>query len=415
MKIFIQEFASGGGFIQTELDLKLVVEGFGMLRTLAQNFSKLNYTVITTLDERLTALQPYLDGIESHQINFDDDFIEKSKKLIKNSDLFLLIAPGTNKVLSSVLEKYLAVNSFNLNSDIEFVDMATSKSTLYEKCSEIGLKSPRTILMKNKESYRELPFLKTKKISTLREFVEEIDLTYPLIVKPNDGVACELLSLCNNKRELNQKLEKMNNEEVLIQEFVEGINYSATAFIGEEIVILSINQQLLSISNEKSEYLGSICNIIPEENEKIESFVKEILTNLDGANGFIGIDFIQQKGTKELFFIEINPRLTTSICGIIPDSDKPIDFLNLKRKRAFKEQSICYFSKCNFEGFDYITKKLYNSLINFKGIITPPIKIGEKHFQGLVKGLGTNIDEAKKNFEENTSYILDKLMKSKKK
>ena len=415
MKIFIQEYATGGGLIQTSLDLKLVVEGFGMLRTLAQNFLRLNYTVITTLDERLTALRPFLVGTENHLINFNDNFIEKSKELIKNSDLFLIIAPGANDILSSILEEYQAINSFNLNGEIEFIDMATSKYVVYEKCSQIGIKYPRTILIYNKESYRELPNPNAKKIIKLKELVEKMELSYPLIIKPNDGVACEGLFLCKNEGELYQKLEKIENSEILIQEFIEGINYSATIFIGEEIVLLSINQQLLSISNDKSEYLGSICNVIPEEEEKMKSFLKSVLTNLKGVKGFIGIDFIQQEDTRDLYFIEINPRVTTSICGIIQNSSEPIDFLDLKKEESMKQYSICYFSKSNFEGFEYITKELYNSFINFNGIITPPIKIENRLFQGMIKGYGRNISEAKKNFEENESYILDKLMKSKNK
>ena len=47
---------------------------------------------------------------------------------------------------------------------------------------------------------------------------------------------------------------------------------------------------------------------------EIESFLRVIFENLDGHFGFIGVDAIITD--SNIFFLEINPRLTTSYIGL---------------------------------------------------------------------------------------------------
>ncbi|MEA2069825.1 MAG: hypothetical protein U9O98_00890, partial [Asgard group archaeon] len=60
MKIFIQEYLTGGGENTQPLNRHLLIEGFGMLRTLIKVFQKRGWEVITTLDKRLKFLKPFL-------------------------------------------------------------------------------------------------------------------------------------------------------------------------------------------------------------------------------------------------------------------------------------------------------------------------------------------------------------------
>ena len=48
---------------------------------------------------------------------------------------------------------------------------------------------------------------------------------------------------------------------------------------------------------------------------KIKSFLKVIFENFDGYFGFIGVDAIMTEDNN-IFFLEINPRLTTSYIGL---------------------------------------------------------------------------------------------------
>jgi len=159
-----------------------------------------------------------------------------------------------------------------------------------------------------------------------KEELQNLDLIFPLVVKPNNSVDCEGVNLCNNKSELMKYLELNQKKHLLVQEYIIGDNLSITAFVNENrINILSANEQLIRLGFEGSEYLGGVSNIRHPLDEKIRYFGEKVLCNIEGLNGFVGIDLIVAR--NEIFLIEINPRVTTAVCGLINQKNPPINFL----------------------------------------------------------------------------------------
>ncbi|NHJ04604.1 MAG: ATP-grasp domain-containing protein [Candidatus Heimdallarchaeota archaeon] len=413
MKIFIQEFSTGGGFAQTLLDFNLIIEGFGMLRLLIQNFKRLNLEVITTLDSRLLFLIDFLEADEILLINQGESFLEKSESLVMKCDSFIIIAPGTDGILKNTIEYYQKLQKSNLNCTSQAIDFSTAKHKMYELCSKINIQYPRTIIIENKKRFREISKDSFVKISDIIEFTCNLDVNFPVIIKPDDGVACEGLFLCNGKDEIQFHLQKSTSKNILVQEYIEGSNFSVTVLVLNDIIdVISINQQLIEFSNEKTEYLGGISNIKTKFEDEIKLFSSKILSQIEGINGLVGLDFILT-ANKELYFIEINPRITTPICGLISNKVQPIDFFHSRQLDEKQNKMLSYFSKAKFILKKEIPPDFYMKICDFESIVTPPIRVDGNNFICMIRGWGRNPFFAKKNFTKNFSKLLDKLKKLK--
>ncbi|NHJ46817.1 MAG: ATP-grasp domain-containing protein [Asgard group archaeon] len=393
MRLFLQEFSSGGGMVQYNPSASLLVEGFGILRVLAQNCKRLDIEVVATLDNRLKFLEQFLDIDEISLISTNDDFIENSLELLSDCDYFLVVAPGIDGILSSIIERYQKSSAICLNCDTQAVEFATNKSSVYEKFAKSKIRVPNTIRIKADE----LP---------------ESELLFPLVVKPNDGVDCEGVSFCKNIEQLKDYLNKNQSRDLLIQDYIVGDNLSILAYVyDKEISILSVNKQLLSLEFEESEYLGGISNIKHPLNEKIRSFGKSVLNEIEGLNGFVGVDLIvstDEKNANDIYLIEINPRATTSVCGLFNQFNPPFNVINSKSSLISEKLNTCYFAKSKLR---FPTNKIipFDDLFNLHSIVTPPITFDNEYIYSLVRGFGVNSEMAIADYNKNLALLSNKL------
>lgn len=422
-KIFIQEFASGGGLLDEPLDPKLLVEGFGMLRVLLNNFHRLNYAPITTLDKRLSFLTSFLPTKEIIQVSTTQEFTEKGVEAVRQCDYFLVIAPGPTGILSSLVQKYQQTQALSLNANPQAISLATSKLEMYKLCSQYQISYPQTFALYPDGSYKEITPSKEGLIEEQWErLFQKKELDYPVVLKPNDGVACEELALCSIQKQLIKRIQRFFEQNpsriLLLQEFIHGDNLSISAYIHKkECEILSLNEQLVSLKNDGSEYLGGISNISHPLTRRIKKVSRRILSKLPGLNGFVGIDFIIKKEPKNrsrIFFLELNPRVTTPFCGLLSPQNRPFDPFSEEKKKGKifqpREQSAinpCYFSKILLPSSSAKwTAKKYPLLSENPGIITPPLNF-EKNTKSIafLRGIGKTTEKARQAFEENCQRL----------
>ncbi|HUT82548.1 MAG TPA: ATP-grasp domain-containing protein [Candidatus Bathyarchaeia archaeon] len=414
MKIFIQEFVSGGGLSDQDLDASLVVEGFGMLRVLASNCKKLGYNVTSTLDKRFKFLTHFLEIDHLVKISPNESFIEEGKKLLQNNDYFLVIAPGTGGLLSNIINEYSNTTSQSLNCESKAIDFATDKSRVYEFCTKSGFNIPKTIkIAKDGSCWLLVKNQAKRKIEGIDHY-QKWEINYPLIIKPNEGVACEGIKLCRTQEELLTALRENKGKEMLIQEFIFGDNLSVTAYVWkEQIDILAINEQIVSLGNDKSEYLGGISNVKHFLSKEISTFCLELLSKIDGLQGFVGIDIIVSKSDKndrEIFLIEINPRVTTPICGLMNQNNKPINLMPTIGEFHFPKQfDVTYFAKAKFSFPVSPKNHPFTTLMSNPSIITPPISFDGTNIYSLIRGSGKNTRKANRNFNEKLAALSNKL------
>ena len=176
MRILIQEYATSGGLNQDDLHSDLLVEGFGMLRLLIDNFTRLGLEVVTTLDNRIAFISKVLNAKQIKMIKNSDSFLKESINLLNSCDYFLIVAPETEGILQHIVSEYQEKSTaISYNCSPSAIYLAAHKSKMYTFCLENNILFPKTILIDDNASNDEL--------------LDGLRFPFPMIMKPDDGVA----------------------------------------------------------------------------------------------------------------------------------------------------------------------------------------------------------------------------------
>jgi len=305
--IAVFEYTVGGGFSKTQLNTKLLVEGYAMLYTVVEDLKNSGYRVITTIDERLASTIK-IPTDESMMIPYGETPLEKLESALKFIDGILLIAPAFKDALyetTRFMEK-------------AGVNVLGSKSGGVLKASDKRL----TLLSLKKAN---LPTPKTK-VADINENVDEVrlkveEIGYPVVFKPADGSGCEGISLVKDYSKISQALnlvrKNTKTKHFLIQEFLGGVHVSVSLLTdGENILPLTLNMQKVKLK-EPSKGSGYFGGVIPfnhpmaEEAKKVACLAVE---SIDGLKGYVGVDMILTR--EGPIIVEVNPRITTSYLGL---------------------------------------------------------------------------------------------------
>ena len=161
-------------------------------------------------------------------------------------------------------------------------------------------------------------------IENLHEKWQSEDPLTPLklIIKPLIGVDCEDIVIINDIDELSYDLEEIfpPGSRIIVQEYVVGTDISVSLISdGKKAVPISLNEQYVTIENDKGEYLGGK---IPYESEyKDEAFeiATKAVESIEGIKGFVGVDLLINSDEKDIYsvyLLEINSRFTTPYVGL---------------------------------------------------------------------------------------------------
>lgn len=394
-RIFIFEYVSGGGFNKDEIPISLFCEGFGMLVALIKDFKSLGYEVCTLIDYRIHNLSTILPIDNRIIVKKDDNFLNHFKILVKDSDYSFIIAPDSRNVLYNLTRIVKKYNKILLSIDLEGIYIGSSKMNTYDFFKKNKLITPKTYL---------IPFKKNKLDSNfiIQKFA---DLKKTIIIKPEDGVGAESIFLFETKDQIEiffqdyySKIDTKRS--YILQEYIEGKDLSISLIGLQESLnnefknpfILTINSQNVSIKNPKyeSEYLGGYTPI--NNYQQITRELTEILEKVDlsSFSGYFGIDLIRSEDSK-YYFIEINPRLTTSYIGIRNVLNQNPSELILESNfghsmpRDLKVQFTSIFRRLDLEYLkSNLGKELKVDLMNhlirlIPELVTPPISLNESN------------------------------------
>jgi len=286
--IFICEYITGGGYINKKISKKLFLQAKSIVKSLLNDFNKIpNLKIIYTWDYRFKKLKK-LKNVECIYIKKNP--LKKWSILIKKTDLFFPIAPETEGKLIELIK----LNRFK-------------KKMLSNKINAIK---------KTSSKYKTYKFFQKNSIPTLQTFNKkriDFKISKKWVVKPDDGAGSEENYIFSNKKDLLNFLNSKKN--FIIQPLIKGLSFSANILsLKKKILILNFNKQKIFYQKKKIIFKGTeFIKKIPFEN-KIKKNITTIFKKLPGLNSFFGIDFIIFK--KKIFFIDINPRVTTSYKNI---------------------------------------------------------------------------------------------------
>lgn len=134
-------------------------------------------------------------------------------------------------------------------------------------------------------------------------------LNYPVIVKPNSGGSSVGVSICKNEDELEKSLNEgfKYDEELLIEEFIEGEELTCGILNGEALPILSIVPQNHEFFNYISKYDNTTIEEAAVLNEELDSKIRSIAKkcyDVFNCKVYSRVDFILKDNVP--YFLEIN-------------------------------------------------------------------------------------------------------------
>jgi len=269
MRVLILESVSGG--LYPKKDVQLLSEGFAMLRTMVNEFSEGGFDVVTTLDKRLGKLAGWLDADVFTGAN------GLSAALKSGSDAALAIAPEKGHELEEITSKLRKRGLRVLGSDVKSIQICANKWLTYRALRR-RVPQPKT-------------WKRPRNVGRI-------------LVKPIDGIGCEGVKFATSSS---------SDADIIFQEFLEGEHASCCLLMRDrEGTALSVNRQVIAIRKGKFTYIGGAVPFDHPLKEKCAEIALKAAKSL-GLCGYCGVDLVVGSSP---FFIELNPRLTTSFVAL---------------------------------------------------------------------------------------------------
>jgi tyramine---L-glutamate ligase len=289
VKIFVYEHVTGGGMAGAALPPGLLHEADLMVRRLLDDLLGCSGVgLLTTRDLRL----PPVPGIQTIPVRPTDNLRAVLARGIEAADAVWPTAPETGGALEHVAAAVLERGRILLGSRPETVRVAASK-----------LASAHT--------------LRTAGIPVVATFASPDEIP-PLpgrwVTKPDDGAGAEGVRIAADWTVARSRLAA-GVEGVVAQPWIEGEPLSLSLLCAEgKSVLVSVNRQVIRVAGDEVALDGIEVNALEDESGAFADLGTAIAAALPGLWGYVGVDLIMsQTGPRVL---EVNPRLTTSYCGL---------------------------------------------------------------------------------------------------
>ncbi len=226
-----------------------------------------------------------------------------------NADNYFIVPPASDKnyidELFNICLKNDGKGVISLN-DIELPVLAHYKSKFMEKGIQLVVSDPETVDVCY-DKYKTFKFLKENKFPfpktfiSLNEVLMEIKsktIKFPLLIKPRKGSAGVGIKEVFNIKELQNGFNEKEN--LIIQEFIQGVQYGIDVFS---------NSSLVPVSIFAKKVIRIRAGVADKEVTVYDAKMIDYIRNLIGKLGLYGpgdIDLIKRR--NEYVVLEINPR-----------------------------------------------------------------------------------------------------------
>jgi len=287
MNILVYEHLSAGGAFEGGLSPALMAEGVSMLQAALSDFnSVMDGRVFAIVDRSLA--ECYTDFPEANYVPGDPG--ANFKNAITQCDGALLIAPETGGVLQKLTGVLVSMGKINLGCSPEAVAMTADKAAFASLMERTGIAHPSTFIIK--DGFDPGDLFEKRWVS-----------------KPVDGAGSEEVAI----HAVGENFRFSAGAGLLAQEYIEGESMSLCIVSGEkESVIVSVNRQFFD-PGSSLKYRGGVITS-QEPDAGLKGIVAQVTQKIPGLRGFWGLDYIQSGSGPVV--IEVNPRLTSSYCGL---------------------------------------------------------------------------------------------------
>lgn len=247
--------------------------------------------VVVTIDERLgDDPGPWI--VERMSRNHG---IPRIIRLAQDTDSTILIAPETMGVLADLTRTLEVAGVRLLGSSDGAVSLTGDKPALAAHLLDRGIETPRCRVVRPRDG---LPR----------------DAVYPAVLKPVDGAGTIDTFLVEGPEDLPEAARELSR--AILQPYVVGAPMSAIFLVDtkDRAWPLAIGTQDVALRGGRFEYRGGR---LPAEGPTEPGPLRSAVESVRGLRGFVGVDYLWDDRTRRATVLEINPRPTTSIVGIV--------------------------------------------------------------------------------------------------
>jgi predicted ATP-grasp superfamily ATP-dependent carboligase len=289
MKIFVFEFVTGGGLAGEPLPPGLVREADLMVRSLLDDLAQVpGVDLLASRDPRL----PVLAGVETLPAVAGEDPFALYARGVAEAQAAWPTAPETRGVLECLGRLTLGQGRVLLGCHPDAVRVTASKRATALVLSAAGIRAVPTF-----GAADDLP-----------------DLPGRWVLKPDDGAGSEDTLLVPDWRAARAGLAR-EGPGFVAQPWIEGDALSLSLLLGGgEARVLSCNRQHVRVSDGRLFLARLGVNAAGQRGREFGALAERIAATIPLLWGHVGVDLIA--GPEGPVVLEVNPRLTTSYCGL---------------------------------------------------------------------------------------------------
>jgi predicted ATP-grasp superfamily ATP-dependent carboligase len=311
MTVFTYEYICGGGMADRPLPESLAREGWAMLASIVEDFSRVEgCEVVTMLDSRF-ADRP-LPARTS--VPRQDDEPDLFRRLAADADWTLVIAPEFDGILLDRVRWVENVGGRLIGPSSRGVAATADKHRCAQLLARAGV-----------------PVVEGRIVQVGELRGARLPFPTPAVLKPRDGAGSQNTFLIPDSASVGRVADEAMASgligEALLQPFVSGLAASVSLLVGPNgPTPLLAGEQVLS-RDGRFQYLGGRMPLPCELSRRALVLAARAAAAIPGLRGFVGVDLVlamknleSQLSDSELahadVVIEINPRLTTSYVGV---------------------------------------------------------------------------------------------------
>ena len=261
-----------------------------MRDALLRDLALLPYEISTTVDARLSEPVLVPRAISVHK---EDDVWQLWEAAIKAVDAVWLIAPETGGLLKRLTELAVKNQKIVIGCGIKSIEITSSKLATYHVLQKAGIATIPTFTLENWPKSQG-----------------------QWLAKPDDGAGCDETFYFESREALvGCRASWILAGSHIIQPFQAGKAASISCVMqASKAQILSCNSQMIELKNNQLKFSGCIVNGMRDYWQTFETIANQIAEVLPDLAGYVGIDVMVDG--SHVMVVEINPRLTTSYCGL---------------------------------------------------------------------------------------------------
>lgn len=293
MKVFLFDYASGGGLGHLTLESSLLLQGDIIIRALLADLSIIPDVEVTiTSDVRLSTAEL---ARFATVVRVSGQFEATFDACVDAADAVWLIAPEADGILESLSRKVLLHKRILLGSSPEAVRVSASKLETVRALVKAGI---RTV-----DTYTKSDTLPNQSASSA------------WVVKPDKGAGCRDTRIFSSPLKALAWIGESGENDFVMQPFISGQPCSLSLICYEGVArVLSYNKQRIAVRDNQLYFLGSTINSFTDTSGELEQMAQKIAAILPGFWGFVGVDFILTETGPVV--LELNPQMTTSCAGL---------------------------------------------------------------------------------------------------